>query len=334
MKSILAVVVCGIALHAGAQDRFRVCSDITGEQPASLVVYLRGVQYGWENATGILRTELNRHVPPNSGDVLQKQKDWLNSYVLPKGTGWADLLEQVVSECSSSPSSSIFIVAHRVAERAQHNTAGDGDSDLIRDLASVRCSDLNSLEVAFFEGYRDGFQALMDSEEPLLAAIDDPVVKRSVAALDYATQEQIRRTHSLAIERQFCDKQQNRNQPLVVALLSPPEAESPPPPSQSEWQTGLLIDTTAQTGSRLFGSFHDSQGMLIEKRNDATYYEIRSGEFTYIAKRTLTKRRDKQLLVTVNAEVKFRIKGSDVYLLADDGKEHKLSLEKVIKNNL
>ncbi|HEY6250997.1 MAG TPA: hypothetical protein VI685_13635, partial [Candidatus Angelobacter sp.] len=61
--------------------------------------------------------------------------------------------------------------------------------------------------------------------------------------------------------------------------------------------------------------------------DDATYYTIETDDLIYIAKRTLTRRHDKQVKITVNAPVKFAISGDDFYLLDEDGKEHKLSIE-------
>jgi hypothetical protein len=99
--------------------------------------------------------------------------------------------------------------------------------------------------------------------------------------------------------------------------------------SQSrDWKTGLLIDSRSERDSRLVGTMNGSSGVLVQARNDATYYEIDAGDVIYVAKRTLIKRGDKQLKVTVNAPVKFAISGDDFYLLDEDGKEHKLSIEK------
>lgn len=97
------------------------------------------------------------------------------------------------------------------------------------------------------------------------------------------------------------------------------------------WQTGTLLDMTSEKGRRLVGNYNASNGSaygsLHERRDDASYYFIDSGDMIYTVKRTLTRRRDKQLNLTVNAPVKFSIEGEDVYLMAEDGKEHKLTLE-------
>lgn len=66
----------------------------------------------------------------------------------------------------------------------------------------------------------------------------------------------------------------------------------------------------------------------MQARNDATFYTIETAEYVYVAKRTLVRRGDKQLSVTVNDPVKFAIEGQDFYLQDEHGKEHKLTLEK------
>jgi hypothetical protein len=96
----------------------------------------------------------------------------------------------------------------------------------------------------------------------------------------------------------------------------------------SDWKTGTLIDVTSQTGRRTVGSVSGGQGQVHTLRDDATYYEIDAGDLIYVAKRTLTRRGDKQLKLTVNMPVKFAIKKDDFYILDEDGKEHKLSIEK------
>jgi hypothetical protein len=96
----------------------------------------------------------------------------------------------------------------------------------------------------------------------------------------------------------------------------------------SDWKTGTLVDVTSHTGRRTVGSMSGGQGQMNSLRDDATYYEIDAGDLVYVAKRTLTRRGDKQLKLTVNTPVKFAIKKDDFYILDEEGKEHKLSIEK------
>lgn len=105
-----------------------------------------------------------------------------------------------------------------------------------------------------------------------------------------------------------------------------------------DWKTGTLLEVTMEKKTRPVGVINGSangsnanlNGIYTHRRDDATYYRIDAGEIVYVAKRTLTHRRDKQLNVTVNGTVKYAVSGEDFYLLDDDGKEHKLSLEEKI----
>jgi len=326
---VFVAVFLTVCLPSSAQQ----CSDALTNRE-SQVQYLRGVQYGWENASGVLLTEFKRHMPADEASPVDET--WLNSYVLPEGVSWPELMEQVEAECHSSPSMSLLIVAHRVSFRTRKakNPGDNSDRDRMRDLTSVRCRDMSTLGESFFRGYQDGYSALIESELRIMSkAADDPVMEKSSALLANTEKEQA----SAAANRQgilsFCNQGNNRDMPLVLAFISPAQSvahETPVAKAEGEWQTGILADTTDEKGTRLIGSFHDSHGWLIEKRDDATYYEIDSGSLRYIAKRTLTRRRDKQLRVTINAQVRFRVTGDSLYLLAEDGKEHKLSLEKKI----
>jgi hypothetical protein len=101
-----------------------------------------------------------------------------------------------------------------------------------------------------------------------------------------------------------------------------------------EWKTGMLVDVTMEKNSKLAGTMTGANGNfsggIAQRRDDSTYYHIDAVGLTYIAKRTLTHHHDKQLKVTVNAPVKYAISGDELYLLDEDGKEHKLSVEEKI----
>jgi hypothetical protein len=92
------------------------------------------------------------------------------------------------------------------------------------------------------------------------------------------------------------------------------------------WQTGTLLDSNTQTGSRV----HANGYGVDSSRNDLTYYRIDSGNMIYVVTRSLRNRRDKALDVTINRPVQFAIDGADCYLRDDKGKEHKLTIEKKI----
>ena len=91
-----------------------------------------------------------------------------------------------------------------------------------------------------------------------------------------------------------------------------------------DWQDGILMDSSTDKGTRLLG---DANGLLTF-RNDVIYYQIDTAKTAYFVARTLRSRKDKALDVTVNGLVRFAIDGSTCYLRDEEGKEHKLSVEK------
>jgi hypothetical protein len=92
------------------------------------------------------------------------------------------------------------------------------------------------------------------------------------------------------------------------------------------WQTGTLLDSNTETGSRVYGNAYGVNTL----RNDRTYYRIDAENMIYVVARSLKNRRDKALDVTINRPVQFAIDGSSCYLRDDEGKEHKLTIEKKI----
>ncbi len=95
-----------------------------------------------------------------------------------------------------------------------------------------------------------------------------------------------------------------------------------------DWKMGVLVDVRSEKNSRLIGVASPTGAVLVQKRNDAVYYEVDGGDIVYVAKQTLRRRWSKPLNVTVNKPLKFMVKGRDLYLLDEDGKKQKLSLEK------
>jgi hypothetical protein len=74
--------------------------------------------------------------------------------------------------------------------------------------------------------------------------------------------------------------------------------------------------------------------MIATLRNDVTVYTIDDGKYLWVVSRRMVKKHDKPLELTVNAPVKFAIEKGDCYLLDDEGKEHKLMVEKkILKTN-
>jgi hypothetical protein len=112
---------------------------------------------------------------------------------------------------------------------------------------------------------------------------------------------------------------------LLGALTVPCIAEKIP---DSDWHSGTLVDVRFEKDSRIVGVANQNSGILTQRRNDSTYYEIDAGEIVYVVKQSLTHRHDKQLKLTINAPVKFAVVKNDFYLLDEDGKQQKLSIEK------
>jgi hypothetical protein len=110
---------------------------------------------------------------------------------------------------------------------------------------------------------------------------------------------------------------------LLVALAAPAALMAK---KDFQWQSGKLLDSNSQTGSRLVGV----NGTLQERRNDRTYYQIETDQYLYVVSRTLVRRHDKPLNVTINAPIQFAIDGEDVLMKDDTGEVHKLTLEKKI----
>jgi hypothetical protein len=96
------------------------------------------------------------------------------------------------------------------------------------------------------------------------------------------------------------------------------------------WTTGTLVDSETERGTRTVGipSTIGSGPMIATLRNDVTLYTIDDGKYLWLVSRRMVKKNDKSLELTVNAPVKFAIEKEDCYLLDDEGKEHKLVVEK------
>lgn len=106
---------------------------------------------------------------------------------------------------------------------------------------------------------------------------------------------------------------------LVFLLLSFSVSLSARKPTLT-WRTGTLLTVEIKQGTRIIQD-------VGSVRNDRTFYEIDGGDFVYVAVRTLYSQRDHQLRVTTRSPIKFAIAGDDIFLMDEDGKEHKLSLE-------
>ena len=104
---------------------------------------------------------------------------------------------------------------------------------------------------------------------------------------------------------------------VLVSTLCAAEDKKP-----IEWLTGTLLHVSSERSSRLVhgGSY----------RNNVTHYTVKDGQrYIYVLKRSLRRRTDKELVVTVNASIRFAITSDENFLLIDDKEEtHKVSLPK------
>jgi hypothetical protein len=94
-----------------------------------------------------------------------------------------------------------------------------------------------------------------------------------------------------------------------------------------DWKTGTLTDIQSQTGTWMEGK-HPRNSEIIS-------YQIETSEMIYVAKQISVQvirlaPDPKPLGLTINGPVKFAIEKSDFYLQDENGKEHKLILEKKI----
>jgi hypothetical protein len=92
----------------------------------------------------------------------------------------------------------------------------------------------------------------------------------------------------------------------------------------AKWLTGKLLEVSTERGRRVAGS----NGNIASRRDDHMLYTIDAGDMIYVAERGLRSSRDKPIPVTINKDVRFHITGQDLYLQDENGKEHKLTIEK------
>lgn len=93
---------------------------------------------------------------------------------------------------------------------------------------------------------------------------------------------------------------------IALVLVVPAQKKD-----KREWQEGTLTDITAK---------RDAWGHIA--------YTIDTGEMVYTAGHFHFRGSDKPLPLTINTKVKFAIEKEKFYLVDDEGKEHKLKLEK------
>lgn len=117
-----------------------------------------------------------------------------------------------------------------------------------------------------------------------------------------------------------------------------------------QWQHGKLLDTEQQKEKSGSTTFHQNNGEAKAKGDKANYsengtsstsdnidtyeiYTIQGSEKTYIAREKLMFPWSKSAKVTVGDEVKYAIDGRKLYILDEEGKEHKASIVKASLNH-
>lgn len=131
----------------------------------------------------------------------------------------------------------------------------------------------------------------------------------------------------------------------VVALLCSTVAFA----ANRQWQHGKLVDTEQQKEKSGSTTFNQNNGDVKGKGDKAKYsqngtsttsdnidtyevYTIQGPEKTYIAREKLLFPWSKSAHVTVGDQVKYAIDGRKLYILDEDGKEHKASIVKTSLN--
>jgi hypothetical protein len=96
------------------------------------------------------------------------------------------------------------------------------------------------------------------------------------------------------------------------------------------WITGTLVDSDTERGTRTVGipSNIGSGPMITTRRNDLALYTIDDGKYLWVVGRRMTHKHDRPLDLTVNSPIKFDVENGDCFVLDDEGKEHKLEVEK------
>lgn len=116
--------------------------------------------------------------------------------------------------------------------------------------------------------------------------------------------------------------------------------------SSPKWQSGTLLETekqrvlqgTTQTSrSERTGDRSDRSRNTTSTTNDNydnfQVYTIQGDRTTYVVRERLLFPWSKPASVTVGATLKFAVEKNTVYLLGDDGKQHKAGLSKASMNS-
>jgi hypothetical protein len=137
--------------------------------------------------------------------------------------------------------------------------------------------------------------------------------------------------------------------PALLLLLSVSvSVQSRAAKHERNWQNGTLLDAQKSrvylgtySSTNTYGNANVYGDSATYNSNSSTSRQARygleevevvdGGDKIYVISRLLRYRWNKEANVTVNAPVKFAIEGNHIYLLDDDGREHKA---KIIKKTL
>ena len=117
-----------------------------------------------------------------------------------------------------------------------------------------------------------------------------------------------------------------------------------------EWQSGTLLETEKQQVPQGSTKTSNTEGTAKQKGNKVDYsqtttsttnedydtfqvYTIQGDTKTYIARERLLFPWSKPASVAVGEKVKYAVEKNKLYLLDDDGKEHKAGISKVSVNS-
>jgi hypothetical protein len=135
----------------------------------------------------------------------------------------------------------------------------------------------------------------------------------------------------------------------VVCTLSLVAVGASPADTSRNWQSGTLLETEKQQVPQGTTKTSNTEGTAKDKGNKTDYsqtttssttqdydnfqvYTIRGDTKTYVARERLLFPWSKPANVTVGEKIKYAISKQTLYLLDDDGKQHKAGISKTSVN--
>jgi hypothetical protein len=136
--------------------------------------------------------------------------------------------------------------------------------------------------------------------------------------------------------------------PACLLMVVAPNAFSAD--SSRNWQSGTLLETEKQQVPQGTTKTSNTEGTAKNKGNKTDYsqtttstttedydtfqvYTIQGDSKTYVAREKLNFPWSKPANITVGEKVKYAVEKNKLYLLDDDGKQHKAGISKVSVNS-